>query len=194
MPGEQDADEFSDETSDRNQTPESDDDQTEESAAPATTDPEDPERRTFLIRTINVIGAGIATAVGVPAAVYVLGSARAAGEVDAWIRLGSAGSVEPGAAPILMKATVSRRTGYLVEEQEIAVFVTTDGAEYTLLSNVCTHLGCRVRWVDDQDGFFCPCHNAVFAPDGSVVSGPPPRPLDRFEYKVEDGQLFFREA
>jgi Rieske Fe-S protein len=157
-------------------------------------EPEDPERRTFLIRTINVIGAGIATAIGIPAVVYVTGSARAAGEFDEWIRLGSTGSVEPGAPPILMKATVSRRTGYLVEEQEISVFVTTDGAEYTLLSNVCTHLGCRVRWVDDQDGFFCPCHNAVFGPDGEVIAGPPPRPLDRFDYKVEEGQLYFRET
>lgn len=157
-------------------------------------DPEDPERRTFLIRTINVIGGGVAAAIGIPAAVYVLGSARAAGEIDEWIRLGSAGSIEPGAPPILMKAAVSRRTGYLVEEQEISVFVTTDGAEFTLLSNVCTHLGCRVRWVDDQGAFFCPCHNAVFGPDGEVEAGPPPRPLDRFEYKVEEGQLYFRET
>lgn len=189
MPDEHDADEVHDEPSDQTQT--SDEESPEEPAAP---DPEDPERRTFLIRTINVIGGGIAAAVGVPAAVYVLGSALGAEGTQTWIRLGSAGSIEPGAPPTLMKATVSRRTGYLVEEQEISVFVTTDGAEYTLLSNVCTHLGCRVRWVDDQEGFFCPCHNAVFAPDGSVVSGPPPRPLDRFDYKVEEGQLYFRET
>ncbi|MDH3498537.1 MAG: Rieske 2Fe-2S domain-containing protein, partial [Acidimicrobiia bacterium] len=53
---------------------------------------------------------------------------------------------------------------------------------------------CRVRWVDEQDGFFCPCHNAIFGPDGAVVQGPPPRPLDSFDYMVEDGQLFFKEA
>jgi Rieske Fe-S protein len=55
-------------------------------------------------------------------------------------------------------------------------------------------LGCRVRWVADKDGFYCPCHNGVFAKDGSVVSGPPPRPLDRFESKVEDGVLFVKRG
>ena len=155
----------------------------------------DQTRRTFLIRSIAAIGAGITTAVGVPAALFVTGSARAAGGEETWIRLGSASSIEPNAAPVLMKATVSRRSGYLVEEQEISVFVTTtDGVMFTVLSNVCTHLGCRVRWVDDQEGFFCPCHNAIFGRDGEVVEGPPPAPLDRFEVMVEEGQLFFKEV
>jgi Rieske Fe-S protein len=154
-----------------------------------------PTRRTFLIRSIAAIGGGITAAIGIPAVFFVTGSARAATTGDEWIRLGTASSIEPGAAPILMKATVSRRTGYLVEEQEVSVFVTTaDGVEFTVLSNVCTHLGCRVRWVDDQDGFFCPCHNAVFAPDGSVKAGPPPRPLNKFEVMVEEGQLYFKEV
>lgn len=166
-------------------------------SAPAEQDHDDQiggmDRRTFLIRSISVIGGGITAAIGIPAVVYVTGSARAATGGEDWVRLGSVTSVEPGAPPILMKAKVEQRTGYLVEEQELSVFVTTDnGAEFTLLSNICTHLGCRVRWVEDQDSFFCPCHNGVFAEDGSVVSGPPPRPLDEYEYKIEDGQIFFR--
>jgi menaquinol-cytochrome c reductase iron-sulfur subunit len=156
--------------------------------------PTDQTRRTFLIRSIAAIGGGITVALGVPATLFVTGSARAVSGEETWIRLGSASSIEPGAAPTLMKATVSRRSGYLVEEQEVSVFVTTtDGVEFTVLSNICSHLGCRVRWVDGQDGFFCPCHNAIFGPDGGVVEGPPPRPLDRFEVMVEDGQLFFKE-
>lgn len=160
-----------------------------------TSEPLDPSRRAFLIRAISAIGGGITLALGVPAVLYVAGSTRAPGGEQVWIRLGSAASIEPGAAPTLMKATVSVRTGYLVEEQEISVFVTTEnGSEFTVLSNICTHLGCRVRWVDDREGFFCPCHNAVFDREGAVVQGPPPRPLDRFESKVEDGQILFKEA
>lgn len=155
----------------------------------------DPSRRRFLIRSIAAIGGGITAAIAVPSAVFVTGSARAASEEDVWIRLGSVSSVEPGAEPTLMKATISRRSGYLVEEQEISVFVTTEnGADFDVLSNICSHLGCRVRWVTDQDGFFCPCHNAIFGRDGEVVQGPPPRPLDRYESKVEEGQIFFKEA
>lgn len=157
--------------------------------------PADPDRRRFLITSIAVVGGGITAAIAVPAAIFVTGSARATGAEEAWVRLGSASSIEPGAPPVLMKATVERRSGYRVEEQEISVFVTTtNGSEFSVLSNVCTHLGCRVRWVDDQDGFFCPCHNAVFGRDGTVLQGPPPRPLDRFEFMVEDGQLYFKET
>ena len=73
----------------------------------------------------------------------------------------------------------------------MTVFVVTeDGRNFVALSNICTHLGCRVRWVSDQGKFFCPCHNGVFDKDGNVVSGPPPRPLDRYDVKVEDGQIF----
>jgi len=162
---------------------------------PESDDGVDTGRRKFLVRSISAIGGGITAAIALPAVAYVTGSARAAGSEDTWIRLGSVSSIEPGAAPTLIKATVERRSGYLVEEQEVSVFVTTqDGADFTILSNVCTHLGCRVRWVEDQDGFFCPCHNAIFGPGGEVVQGPPPRPLDKFEYMIEAGQLYFREA
>ncbi|MDH3464083.1 MAG: ubiquinol-cytochrome c reductase iron-sulfur subunit [Acidimicrobiia bacterium] len=158
-------------------------------------DSPDPSRRKFLTRGIAAIGGGIAAGIGVPAVVFVTGSARTATADDAWIRLGSASSVEAGAPPTLMKAKIERRSGYLIEEQEVSVFVTTEnGADFTVLSNVCTHLGCRVRWVEDQNGFFCPCHNAIFDQNGAVTQGPPPRPLDRFEAKVEDGQIFFKEA
>lgn len=158
-------------------------------------EPEDPSRRVFLIRSIGVIGGGITVAIAGPAVLFVAGSANTSSDQDAWIRLGSASSVEPRGAPTLMKATVSRRSGYLVEEQEVSVWVVTDdGSQFTVLSNICTHLGCRVRWVDDEGQFFCPCHNGVFDRSGEVVDGPPPRPLDQFEYMVEDGQIFFKEG
>jgi menaquinol-cytochrome c reductase iron-sulfur subunit len=168
----------------------------EDSSAPlGPSDVTEPSRRAFLIRSIAAIGGAITVAIGVPSVVFVTGLARATTGEETWIRLGSASSIEPGAPPTLMKATVVRRSGYLMEEQGVSVFVTTEnGSEFTVLSNICTHLGCRVRWVDEQDGFFCPCHNGVFSRNGDVVSGPPPRPLDRFESKVEEGQLFFKEA
>ena len=78
-----------------------------------------------------------------------------------------------------------------MDEREVSVYILTDdGREFAALSNICTHLGCRVRWIADNQQFFCPCHNAAFDKEGNILAGPPPRPLDRFEVKVEDGQLF----
>jgi Rieske Fe-S protein len=91
----------------------------------------------------------------------------------------------------LFKATVQSQTGWIVTEDEVSVYILTeDGREYIALSNICTHLGCRVRWIADQNQYFCPCHNAIFDKTGLVLSGPPPKPLDRYETKVEDDQLY----
>src|SRR5437667_8485469 len=49
-----------------------------------------------------------------------------------------------------------------------------------------------------REEFICPCHLGVFAPDGKLLGGPPPRDMDRLETKVENGVLktqyqFFRQ-
>jgi Rieske Fe-S protein len=38
----------------------------------------------------------------------------------------------------------------------------------------------------------CPCHGGVYYSDGERASGPPPRRLYQYEYKVEAGQLFIQ--
>ncbi len=115
---------------------------------------------------------------------------RASERLREWRPLGSPTKVDVG-TPTLFKTRVERTSGWVTQEEEVSLYVfTEDGQNFTGLSNVCTHLGCRVRWVGDQDTFFCPCHNATFSKDGRVTSGPPPRPLDTFDVKVEDGQLF----
>jgi Rieske Fe-S protein len=147
------------------------------------------DRRRFLTKATLAIGAALAAGWTVPAAAYVLGPARRSDTAEQWVTLGAANKVQPG-APTLFKATITRSTGWVSTDEEVAVYVVTDdGRIFTGLSNVCTHLGCRVRWVDDQERFFCPCHNATFDKDGEVVDGPPPRPLDMFELRVENGQL-----
>ena len=151
---------------------------------------DDISRRKFLSRAIVLIGGAVAAAIGVPAIAYVTAPTRQQAAGEGLVGLGPAASVEVG-VPTLLKATVERQTGWLTDTQELSVFVTTDnGVDFVALSNICTHLGCRVRWVGDQGEFFCPCHNGVFSADGAVVSGPPPRPLDRYDTVVQDGQLF----
>ncbi len=149
-------------------------------------------RRKLLAGSVGIMGGAIAAGIGVPAVFYVAGPSQEQQVAQEWVRLGSVTSVD-SAEPTLMKATIERRAGYLTTTEEFSVFVTTEnGTDFVALSNVCTHLGCRVRWVEEQSGFFCPCHNAVFNRDGSVATGPPPRPLDSFETKVEDGQIFIK--
>jgi quinol---cytochrome c reductase iron-sulfur subunit, bacillus type len=58
-----------------------------------------------------------------------------------------------------------------------------------ILSSICPHLGCTVPWVSAKKEFVCPCHGAVFAPDGNRVSGPALRGMDSLETTTKDGQL-----
>jgi menaquinol-cytochrome c reductase iron-sulfur subunit len=146
-------------------------------------------RRKFFKVATWAIGALISVGLGLPGIAYMVGSALRRERVEDWTPLGATSKVEID-TPTLFKAKVQRKTGWVVDEREVAAYaLTEDGRDYVAMSNICTHLGCRVRWVTDQEMFFCPCHNGVFAKDGSVISGPPPRPLDRYDTRVDNGEL-----
>jgi cytochrome b6-f complex iron-sulfur subunit len=54
----------------------------------------------------------------------------------------------------------------------------------------CTHFGCIVSWREEEQDFYCPCHAGIFAPDGSVLAGPPPKPLVELKVTEEGDDLF----
>jgi menaquinol-cytochrome c reductase iron-sulfur subunit len=151
------------------------------------------DRSDFMKATIVGVGGLIGIAYGLPAIAYVVGPASKQ-EAGGWIELGSTSKIELN-TPTLFKTVVETQTGWIKTQEEISAYVLTEnGQDFTVLSNICTHLGCRVRWIGDDDKFFCPCHNGAFSKTGTVIGGPPPRPLDKFENKVEDGILYIRRG
>ncbi len=52
------------------------------------------------------------------------------------------------------------------------------------LYKVCPHLGCLVPWEAGADRFICPCHGSQYERDGTYITGPAPRGLDRFVIQV----------
>jgi glycine/D-amino acid oxidase-like deaminating enzyme/nitrite reductase/ring-hydroxylating ferredoxin subunit len=58
-----------------------------------------------------------------------------------------------------------------VEGKKVAAYRDKDG-KLILLSPVCTHLKCIVRWNAADETWDCPCHGSRFKPDGEVFSGP----------------------
>jgi cytochrome b6-f complex iron-sulfur subunit len=54
---------------------------------------------------------------------------------------------------------------------------------FLVLSLVCTHLGCIVKWDPDKGAFHCPCHAGTFDKNGRVTGGPPPAPLEKLAFK-----------
>lgn len=60
-----------------------------------------------------------------------------------------------------------------------------DGS-FLALSRVCTHLGCTVPWIGDEDRFVCPCHASAFDIRGDVINPPAPRALDIHPVRIEN--------
>lgn len=61
--------------------------------------------------------------------------------------------------------------------------IRVNGQVYAL-SLICTHLGCVVSWHQDEKRLKCPCHGGIYDVTGTVLGGPPPRPLPSFEVKM----------
>lgn len=60
------------------------------------------------------------------------------------------------------------------------ILIRTAEDTYVAYSQICTHLSCAVFYSAQSKNIECPCHKGVFsAANGSVIAGPPPRPLPR---------------
>jgi nitrite reductase/ring-hydroxylating ferredoxin subunit len=71
-------------------------------------------------------------------------------------------------------------------------FVVNRGGKITALSGVCTHLGCLLQLNAAARRLDCPCHNAAFGLDGTVLfkhmpDALPPLPL--LESRIREGQV-----
>ena len=149
-------------------------------------------RRSFVAGVVTFLGGIIATVIGLPAIGYLLSpSLRNAASVspDEWVPLGSVEDLVVG-EPRLFSFTRTQRVGWETTAQSYGIYVVRKpGDRFDVFSNVCTHLSCRVSWQEDLNEYLCPCHDGHFDVDGSIISGPQPRPLDRFEHRVTEGTL-----
>jgi len=147
-------------------------------------DPQDKKRRTFLTE-IGVIAAAIAAAiVTVPAVAFLLGlrktptSWRSLGEVDDF-KIGETVEVSfTDPSPLPWSGVTAKTAAWLRRK---------DQNDFVAFAIYCTHLGCPVRWIPSADLFMCPCHGGVFYADGTVASGPPPKPLVTYPVRVNQG-------
>jgi Rieske Fe-S protein len=55
---------------------------------------------------------------------------------------------------------------------------------------ICTHVACTVAHRPGEGDIFCSCHDGVYDLEGRNVSGPPPRPLEKYNVTLrgEPGQ------
>lgn len=139
-------------------------------------------RRDFMTATTALIGGFIAVVLGAPSVAYLIDPARKSGGKEAWVPIGKLKDIPVG-TPAPFSFTVTRVNGWERTSTTYSGFIlrsSNDPKDVLILSSRCTHLGCRVNWHDESQTYQCPCHDARFNKLGGVISGPPPRPLDRF--------------
>jgi len=81
------------------------------------------------------------------------------------------------------------RDGWYVSTLSKGAWVSNRGGQIVVFDPRCTHLNCPFYWDKEKGIFQCPCHDGRFDIDGKVIGGPPPRPLDRLEYEIQDGNI-----
>jgi Rieske Fe-S protein len=145
-------------------------------------------RRNFFVGAIYALWTAIVAALGIPALVYLLFPPKAR-KADEWVAAGDITRIAPN-VPIEVTFRRNRVDGWKVNSEKSTAWVVKDAANHVrAFGPQCTHLGCAVHWEDAKNEFVCPCHNSVFDIQGKVVSGPAPRPLDRYQTRVDGNQL-----
>jgi arsenite oxidase small subunit len=70
------------------------------------------------------------------------------------------------------------------------IMVRTAADSYVAYSQKCTHLSCAVYYAGEHKRLECPCHQGFFSiADGSVIQGPPQRPLPQLRLEQRGGHL-----
>lgn len=146
------------------------------------------ERRGFVSGLLAVLGAVVAAVVGLPLVGYtVLPALKKRPEV--WTDAGAEADLIPD-RPRELKIYLTVTDGWHTTTLSKSVWAVKQASgDVIVYSGLCTHLGCGIRWNPDTQQFHCPCHRGIFALDGRVLGGPPPRPLDRLPVKIEGGRL-----
>ena len=77
--------------------------------------------------------------------------------------------------------------GYLYHNGVI-VAKTVNGS-FVAVSQYCTHAGGTVVYSPNVNDFYCPVHGSVFSTGGSVINGPAPSPLVKYNTSLTGTSL-----
>lgn len=148
--------------------------------------PEDPlSRRRFVKVGLGAFGVAYAAGFGYPVYRYLVAPAERANEAArvTEVELPDAAKLQPGS---VLMFRFGARPAMLIHH--------ADGS-WVAFSAVCTHLGCTVQYEKDKQRIHCACHGGNYDPrTGTNVSGPPPKPLQKYNVEVANGKVIVKRA
>ena len=146
------------------------------------------DRRNFVASALYGLWALIGATLGALASAYLLLPPRTRSE-QAWIDVADVEDL-PAGEPTEVVFRRNRIDGWKVTSEKTTAWVVRKGSEeVAAFMPQCTHLGCAYHWDRENEEFLCPCHTSTFNLEGEVLTGPAPRPLDRYGVRVESHRL-----
>jgi Rieske Fe-S protein len=154
---------------------------------------EGPSSRRRFLRWISGIGAAISgVLVGIPVIGSFVSPALAKAQPPTWIKVAEDIALLDIGVPIRVDFVQNQNDAWVESRTQNAVWLfTEDGAKFKAYNGHCTHLGCSYYYDAELKTFACPCHRGQFdVKTGTVLAGPPPRPLDELPVEIRDSAVF----
>jgi Rieske Fe-S protein len=124
-------------------------------------------------QSLRVLAAGAVVASG---GLSVLVGGCGPAPTPRWVSVDADPATFPVGEPYDLRFTATTTEGTF----DLAAWVVRqEDDSLVVFSPTCTHQPCTYIWLDDERLFECTCHAGQFNLEGEVLSGPPPRPLDR---------------
>lgn len=149
---------------------------------------EEISRRNFFERLCIGLTGVCALVLGVPLVGFVLAPLFRK-TPQKWINIGKVDGFEIGKTVSVSFTDPSSLPWAGITAKSAAWLRRDSATEFIAFSVNCTHLGCPVRWLPDAELFMCPCHGGVYYKDGTVAAGPPPRPLIRYDVRINGDEV-----
>lgn len=145
------------------------------------------DRRNFLSGIVSFFSAGTAALFSLPVLKFLSGTLSDRAE-SGWYSVTDISRLSEEISKVSYNRIL--REGWLMRTVQETVWIRRkpDGS-ITAYEPHCTHLGCAYAWNETDRLFECPCHGGKYNMDGARVDGPPPRPLDRYEIRMEGNTL-----
>ena len=136
------------------------------------------DRRNFLVKVLGVWSVLLVAPV-VKAVLEYLTPIRPAESSRELIRVASTDDLATNQARI-----------FKVNKDPVIVVHTRTG-QYKAFNARCTHLGCVVQYLPDEDPphFGCNCHGSEFDINGRNIAGPAPRPLTPYKVIIKESSI-----
>jgi menaquinol-cytochrome c reductase iron-sulfur subunit len=145
-------------------------------------------RRGFFVRATQVLGALITGGLTLPALAYLFRGPNTI-HPGGWVDATDVTRLKPRIPEEISFRRVRKDGWNLISEKSTAWVVKLTDTEVVAFTPQCTHLGCAYHYEAEKGEFLCPCHTSNFSIEGKVLTGPAPRPLDRYPVQLQGSRL-----